>query len=164
MWPVRDPVDMLVDQHTNAATNLLHAMDVFEAPAAAGRFEQHLAEQTPKKAFDLVDLDPSPMHNLFLTSAEPSRSAPPVLGGAPGLTPVSASEACAPGLTPLSNPNPEPLLAEISEESPARDPLMLNLNERLASLDAIVQCLSHDIADIKSDTPQKMEQKMLHRI
>lgn len=170
MWPVRDPVEMLVDQHAGAhmgtATNLLYAMDALDTPAgpaALGRLEQHFSEQqTPEKEADL-----SPLGTTLLSTEAP-RSAPPGIGGAPGLTPVStvesrtlgftplsSSETRAPGLTPMSTAGPQ--AAEVTEEKP-RDPLMLNLNDRLASLDAIVQCLSNDIADIRSDP------KTLHRI
>jgi hypothetical protein len=46
----------------------------------------------------------------------------------------------------------------LSAEAP-RDPLMVNLSERLANLDAVVLSLGNDIASLKSDP-----QKKLHRI
>jgi hypothetical protein len=133
---------MLVDQHAHSTNKLLYAMDALEPPQR--RLERHLPDMTPEKVnMEAVFNDPSPLQNPFTGSAETMFSTPAMLGGAPGLS-----------LTPVTSPE-----LPVDAEDGQRDPLMLNLSERLASLDAVVQCLSNDIADIRSDP-----KKTLHRI
>jgi hypothetical protein len=146
-WPPRDAVDILTD-HKSPAANLMYAMDVVDLPL--DKFEPHMPipDQTPEKALDFVSVDPSPLRNPFLASAG--------MFGAPGLTPVSSEKPTPTFATDFMTTDvAEPRMMDAGEAD--HDP-MVNLNERLASLDAIMQCLSSDIADIRSDP------KRLHRI
>mmetsp|Transcript_55068 Transcript_55068/g.87346 ORF Transcript_55068/g.87346 Transcript_55068/m.87346 type:complete len:408 (-) Transcript_55068:111-1334(-) len=144
--PFRDAVDILTD-HTCPSANLMYTMDALEP--AMEKFEHHMPipEQTPEKALTLLSVDPSPSYP-FLASAG--------MYGAPGLTPVSSEKP-----TPVTTA--ESLKEEFDEPKAesgesGRDPALVNLNERLASLDSIVQQLSNDIA-IRSEPS-----KRLHRI
>lgn len=146
MWPPRDAVDMLVqDQHLNAPMNLMYAMDVMEPQLEM--FEHPMAAQTPDKAFELLGLAPSPLRPA------PGLCDPPSFTPSPtGFAPMACT--APPGLGGAHN------LEEPSQRAPdGKDPLMVNLSERLASLDAVVLGLGNDIAQIKSDP-----NKRLHRI
>lgn len=150
MWPPpRDAVDMLVqNQPLSPATNLLYTMDVMEP--AMDLLEP--PEHTPER--NLLSLDPSPLHRPAPGLLEPRGTPPPrgLVAPMAGALTAPPALAGAPGLETLA-PAPAPGL-----QGPARDPLMLNLSERLASLDAVVLGLGSDIAAIKSDP------KKLHRI
>jgi len=123
MWPPpRDAVDMLVhDQRMSAGTNLLYAMNMMEPPMHSP------SVLTPEKATFNMETPVRPAPGLSpagtptALTAEPL-SAPPAMAGPPGL-----------------------------EETVKRDPLVFNLSERLANLDAIVQGLGNDVAAIKGD-------------
>lgn len=137
MWAPRDAVDMLVqDPYVSPATNLMYTMDVMEP--RMDLLEQQLCDHTPQKTLELLSLEPSPSHRPAPGLVEPPRSAP-----ARGPSAVEQLCSSPPGLEPAAE---------------ARDPLMVNLSERLASLDAVVLSLGNDIAAIKSDP------KRLHRI
>lgn len=162
MWPPpRDAVDMLV-QPMEPRMSLSPTANVFYPPSMDFMEpvvnSMPLPENTPERT--LLNLDPSPLHRpapglveprgtppprglvtpMAMAMAEPL-TAPAVMAGAPGLGEPAMVASPAPGL-----------------EQPTRDPLMINLSERLASLDAVVLGLGSDIAAIKSDP------KKLHRI
>jgi len=140
--PPRDACDLLVQnsQNVSPAANLLYSMDMMESPMAS----MELPDHSPLKAFTPLCLDPSPLHRpapglLEPRGTPPHRApvfepltAPPVMGGPPGL-----GERVLPR-TP-------------GQEDSRRDPLMINLSERLASLDAVTLGLASDIAAIKKD-------------
>jgi len=140
MWPPRDAVDVLVqDQHMSPAANLMYTMETMEP--AMELLEQQYTEQTPEKTLQLLSLDPSSPHRPAPGLFEPPRTTPP--HGVASAEPVRSTP---PGLEP-----------QPSTEN--RDPLMVNLSERLASLDSVVLGLGNDIAALKSDPS-----KRLHRI
>jgi len=142
MWPSYDAVDMLVhDRHPmspmSPAANLFYSMGALEPQL--DMFEQQSPLGTPAKTFELLSFDPSPVHRL----------APGLVGGLASAEPLRFSP---PGLE-----EPQPAAAPKEE---ARDPLMVNLSERLANLDDVVKCLGSDIASIKSEPAEKR----LHKI
>merc|ERR1719199_723309 len=119
----------------------MYTMDAMEPTAEL--VLEHLSDRTPQKTLELLSLDPSPSHRPAPGLLEPPRSTPPR-----GLSSTEPARSTPPGLEQPPQPS-----AELS------DPLMVNLSERLASLDAVVLGLGNDIAAIKSDPS-----KRLHRI
>lgn len=141
MWQPRDAVDMLVqDPLIRSPTNLMYTMDAMDLNCDMLEQQLPVTEVTPNKNFELLSLDPSPLHRPAPGLSEPPRSSPPAY-----CTP--------PGLEEPAVPPPPATVAEV------KDGLMVNLSERLASLDACVVGLGNDIAAIKSDP-----NKRLHRI
>jgi len=130
MWPPpRDAVDMLVhDQSMNLGTNLLNAFAMMEPQVNSMRPPAH-TPCTPTRA----------MFNM----ETPLRPAPGLLPYGTPSGPVALTA------EPLSAP--PAAMSPPGLEQPSRDPLMINLSERLASLDAVVEGLGNDIAAIKSD-------------
>merc|ERR1719215_1933524 len=99
---------------------------------------------------------PSAPHRPAPGLLEPFDISPPRGLAAPTVEPFTASPViCAPG---LDEPTVAPRTPGIEAAAP-RDPLMRNLSERLASLDAGILGLGNDIAAIKSDP-----RTTLHRI
>jgi len=143
MWPPRDAVDMLVqDQRmVSPAANLMYTMETMDPHMEM--LEQQFPDHTPEKTLQLLSLA-SPAHRPAPGLCEPPRSTPPHSFGS-----TEAARMSPPG---LEEPTPPP-------KEDVRDPLMVNLSERLASLDRVVLSLGNDIAAIKSDP-----QKQLHRI
>merc|ERR1719272_1928002 len=142
MWQPRDAVDMLVhDQHMSPASNLMYTMDLMEPQMEM--MEQHLANHTPDRAMQLLCLDSSPSHRPAPGLAAPFIASPPRSSPPPGFA--------------LGALGPQEPAQPAQPAAQGRDPLMVNLSERLASLDAVVSGLGSDIAAIKSD-------KKLHRI
>jgi len=143
MWPPRDAVDMLVqDQRmVSPAANLMYTMETMDPHMEM--LEQQFPDHTPEKTLQLLSLA-SPAHRPAPGLCEPPRSTPPHSFGS-----TEAARMSPPG---LEEPPPPP-------KEDVRDPLMVNLSERLASLDRVVLSLGNDIAAIKSDP-----QKQLHRI
>lgn len=143
MWPPRDAVDMLVqDPHVvSPVSNLMYTMEAMDP--CMDMLDHQLPEHTPEKTFELLSLDPSPSCRPAPGLYEPPRSTPPQ-----GFNAVEPMRSSPPGLEEPAQPREE-----------GRDPLMVNLSERLASLDAVVLGLGNDIAAIKSDP-----NKRLHRI
>merc|ERR1719506_67446 len=122
MWQPRDAVDMLVhEQHLSPASNLMYTMDVMEPQMEM--MEQHLANHTPDRAMQLLCLDSSPSHRPAPGLAAPFIASPPRSSPPPGF---ALGEEPAPPAEPATE---------------GRDPLMVNLSERLASLDAVVSGL-----------------------
>lgn len=145
MWAPRDAVDMLVqDQHLHSPTHL-H----FEMLEQVHATPLHLPQLTPEK-LQLLSVEPSPPpHWAPLDPSLHHRPAPGLLEPARS-SPAEPVHSTPPGLV-------EPAQPSTGEKS--RDPLMVNLSERLASLDAVVLGLGSDIAQIKADP-----NKRLHRI
>lgn len=148
MWPhpPRDAVDMLVQDPymMSPAMNLSYAMDQSMAMEhSMGMLEQYApCDNTPEKVLELLSLDASPHRPTppgLLHSGTPARS----------LSSTGPTRSSPPGLDEPSQAAPEA----------QNSPLMVNLSERLASLDSVVLGLGADIASIKSDPA-----KRLHRI
>jgi hypothetical protein len=144
MWAPRDAVDMLVqDPQIHSPTSLMYTMEMETSAELLERQLPTMAHLTPQKNLEMLALHPSPLHcpapGLDLSGSTLSAAAQSAYS--------ASSHSSPPGLEP-SNPSPE-----------ARDPLMVNLSERLASLDAVVLGLGNDIASLKSDPNKK-----LHRI
>lgn len=144
MWQPRDAVDMLVQdpRMLSPAANLLYTMEALEP--RMDMLDQQFIDHTPEKTFELLSLDPSPSRRVAPGLRDPPRSTPP--HSASSTEPMRSSP---PGLEEPSQPPAQGV----------RDGLMVNLSERLASLDAVVLGLGNDIATLKSDP-----QKRLHRI
>jgi len=179
MYAPRDAVDMLVqDQHHQhhmmspmspmGNTNLMYAMEAME-PTMELLEHQLPMHSTPMRGLELHCLDPSPNHHatppglIAPMHNTPPRAVPSMLGcygyaytepprQAPLTSPMLFSGG-APGLEEPQLPPPP------ATEAGVRDPLMVNLSERLASLDAVVKNLGSDIQSIKNDPNKK-----LHRI
>jgi len=158
MWPPpRDAVDILVQDQRMSPTNLMYSMDMMEPRVDLMGPPQHTPgpppQHTPKKIHHMA---PSPPHRPAPGLLEPFGISPPRGLAAPTAEPFTAPPVmCAPG---LEEPTVAPRTPGIEAAAP-RDPLMLNLSERLASLDAVVLGLGNDIAAIKSDP-----RATLHRI
>jgi len=144
LWQPRDAVDMLVQDPrmmspaaASPAANLLYAMDALEP--RMDLLEQ-LPEHTPQRTFELLSLDTSTPYRPAPGLSEPPISPPAVPPSSPpGLESPAKTKAAA---------------AEAGKES-----LMVNLSERLASLDALTMGLADDVASLKNDP-----NKRLHRI
>lgn len=181
MWPPPvDAVDMLV-QPVSPAMNLLSAMNMIEpqmsmevpshspekilellAPHVSSPPRHHADVSSPvayRAAPGLQDIRGTPPpRNLAAPAEGLLRSAPPAIGAAspPGLV-EPAAESTPPGLEkPEEAASPA---APAKTEDAPKDPLMINLSERLANLDVICQGLGSDIAATKKTEPKK-----LHRI
>jgi len=152
MWPPpRDAVDMLVQDQRMSPTNLMYSMDMCPDPFLMSP-PQHMPsmppQHTPKKIHHMA---PSPTHRPAPGLGgllDPFGISPPRSFAVPTVPLTAPPVMCAPGLE-------EP----VREAAAPGDGLMLNLSERLASLDAVVLGLGNDIAAIKSDPKAK-----LHRI
>lgn len=154
------------------STNMMYSMDTMDHSVEAMMEHQLMEHSTPARALELVSLDPrtTPPGLAMPPTGTPPRHhattpcAPTMLGGyaftEPPRQPPSAmllsaatSSPAPPGLEEPQAPQPPPA------GEAQRDPLMVNLSERLASLDAVVMGLGSDIASFKSDPSKK-----LHRI
>jgi hypothetical protein len=128
----------------------MYTMEALEP--SLDKFEHHMPipEQTPEKALELLSVEPLPTYPLLASAG---------MFGAPGLTPVSSvpSEKPTPvAATELSKAESgEPKMESVEI---GRDSVMVDLSNRLASLDSIVQQLSSDVAS-RSEAA-----KRLHRI
>lgn len=182
MWP-RDPVDLLVEQHTRSPLtqqgNLTFGMES-ERPyeqrsSGITTSETWLSTLEQCTAPAVLDQRPAP---VLVETASPSSAllsppplAPPSLVAPATPAPPSTVAMTTPTPPPPTPPPPPPQLANKRQtltEPPVERPLepdlaMADLSERLASLDGVMRNLSKDIESFCS-VDSRSEQRRLHRI
>lgn len=157
-------------------TNMMYSMDTMDQSMEAMMEHQLMDHSTPARALELLSLDPSPCPRttppglVMPPTGTPPRHhattpcAPTMLGGyaftePPRQAPMMLLSAATSSPAPPGLEEPQAPQQPPAGEAGQRDPLMVNLSERLASLDAVVVGLGNDIASFKSDPAKK-----LHRI
>lgn len=172
MWPPRDPVDVLVDQHSRSPqqSSLMYGLDS-ERPFGhlSGSVTsdiwlsppEHRAPPTSVDAASPVSAVSSPPPVAAPSLAAPTTPAPPAAPAMAMTTPTPPPPTPPPPPPPAANC--KPTVTEQPVERPLEPDLALaDLSEKLASLDGVMRDLSKDIADLRN-TDNRSDRR-LHRI